>query len=190
MTSYIRSLAERARAASHAIAALDPSRRAALLSKMADAVDAGRADVLAANARDMQRANEAGTTGAMLDRLALDNGRIDGIVQAIGEIAALPDPVRQVTRSETHANGMTVEKVRIPLGLIAMVYEARPNVTADAAALCLPAGNAVLLRGGSEARESTIATAGCLQAALREFDLPVEAVALVEATAREHVLEL
>src|SRR3546814_7263429 len=92
----------------------------------------------------------------MLDRLKLDDGRVDGIVQAIREIAALPDPVGQVTRSETHPNGMTVEKVRIPLGLIAMIYEARPNVTADAAALCLRAGNAVLLRGGSEARESNI----------------------------------
>ncbi|MFC3715817.1 glutamate-5-semialdehyde dehydrogenase [Luteimonas soli] len=190
MSSYIRSLAERARAASHAIAALDPSRRAALLSKMADAVDAGRTDILAANALDMQRANEAGTTGAMLDRLKLDDGRIGGIVQAIREIAALPDPVGQVTRSETHPNGMTVEKVRIPLGLIAMIYEARPNVTADAAALCLRAGNAVLLRGGSEARESNIAIARCLHSALREFDLPIEAVALVEDTAREHVLEL
>ena len=190
MSSYIRSLAERARAASHAIAALEPSRRAALLSKMAEAVDGGRADILAANARDMERAREAGTTGAMLDRLALDDGRIDGIVQAIGEIAALPDPVGQVTRSQAHSNGMTVEKVRIPLGLIAMIYEARPNVTADAAALCLRAGNAVLLRGGSEARESNIAIARCLHAALREFDLPVEAVALVEDTAREHVLEL
>src|SRR3546814_6318523 len=129
MSSYIRSLAEGARAASHAIAALDPSRRAALLSKMADAVDGGRTDILAANARDMQRADEAGTTGAMLDRLKLDDGRVDGIVQAIREIAALPDPVGQVTRSETHPNGMTVEKVRIPLGLIAMIYEARPNVT-------------------------------------------------------------
>ena len=190
MTSYIRSLAERARAASHAIAALDPSRRAELLSTMADAVDAGRSGILAANARDMQRANDAGTTGAMLDRLALDDARIDGIVQAIREVAALPDPVGQVTRSETHANGMTVEKVRIPLGLIAMIYEARPNVTADAAALCLRAGNAVLLRGGSEARESNIAIARCLHSALTEFDLPVEAVALVEDTAREHVLEL
>ncbi len=190
MSSYIRSLAERARAASQVIAALDPSRRAALLSKMADAVDGGRADILAANARDMQRAGDAGTTGAMLDRLKLDDGRIDRIVQAIREIAALPDPVGQVTRSQTHPNGMTVEKVRIPLGLIAMIYEARPNVTADAAALCLRAGNAVLLRGGSEARESNIAIARCLHSALREFDLPVEAVALVEDTAREHVLEL
>ena len=188
--SYIRSLAERARNASHAIAALEPERRAALLRAMAKAVDSGRTGILAANAGDMQRAKEAGTTGAMLDRLKLDESRIDGIVQAIDEIATLPDPVGQVTRSETPANGMTVEKVRIPLGLIAMIYEARPNVTADAAALCLRAGNAVLLRGGSEARESNIAIARCLHAALAEFDLPAEAVALVEDTAREHVLEL
>ena len=188
--SYIRSLAARAREASHAIAALEPERRAALLRAMAKAVDVGRAQVLSANASDMQRAEAAGTTGAMLDRLLLDDARIDGIVQAIDEIAGLPDPVGQVTRSETHANGMRVEKVRIPLGLIAMIYEARPNVTADAAALCVRAGNAVLLRGGSEARESNIAIARCLHAALAEFDLPAEAVALVEDTAREHVLEL
>ncbi|NLG60572.1 MAG: glutamate-5-semialdehyde dehydrogenase [Gammaproteobacteria bacterium] len=188
--SYIRSLAARAREASHAIAALEPERRAGLLRAMAKAVDAGRAQILSANAGDMQRAEAAGTTGAMLDRLMLDDSRIDGIVQAINEIAALPDPVGQITRSETHDNGMQVEKVRIPLGLIAMIYEARPNVTADAAALCLRAGNAVLLRGGSEARESNIALARCLHAALAEFDLPAEAVALVEDTAREHVLEL
>ncbi|MBS7455764.1 glutamate-5-semialdehyde dehydrogenase [Coralloluteibacterium stylophorae] len=188
--SYIRGLATRARAASLAIAALDAGRRAALLEAMAESVAAGRAGILEANARDMQRAREAGTTGAMLDRLALDDARLDGIVQAIGEIAALPDPVGQVTRSETHPNGMTVEKVRIPLGLIAMIYEARPNVTADAAALCLRAGNAVLLRGGSEARESNIAIARCLHSALARFGLPAEAVALVEDTAREHVLEL
>lgn len=188
--SYIRSLATRARAASHAIAALDGSQRAALLARMAAEVDAGRADILAANARDLARARDAGTTGAMLDRLMLDASRIDGIVQAIGEVAALPDPVGQVTRQDTHANGMTVEKVRIPLGLIAMIYEARPNVTADAAALCLRAGNAVLLRGGSEARDSNGAIAACLHAALAAFDLPAEAVALVEDTAREHVLEL
>ena len=188
--SYIRSLAARAREASHAIAALEPERRAGLLRAMARAVDAGRAQILSANAGDMQRAEAAGTTGAMLDRLMLDDSRIDGIVQAINEIADLPDPVGQVTRSETHDNGMKVEKVRIPLGLIAMIYEARPNVTADAAALCLRAGNAVLLRGGSEARESNIALARCLHAALAEFDLPAEAVALVEDTAREHVLEL
>ncbi len=187
---YIRTLATRARAASHAIAALDADRRAALLQAMAQAVDAGRADILAANADDLQRARAAGTTGAMLDRLALDDALLDGIVQAIAEVAALPDPVGQVTQRQTHPNGMTVEKVRIPLGLIAMIYEARPNVTADAAALCLRAGNAVLLRGGSEARGSNVAIARCLHAALAQFGLPAEAVALVEDTAREHVLAL
>ncbi len=190
MTAYVRPLAERARAASHVIARLAPAQRAALLVSMADAVAAGRDAILAANAADMARAEQAGTVGAMLDRLRLDAGRVDGIVTAIREIAALPDPVGQVTRRDTHANGMVVEKVRIPLGLIAMIYEARPNVTADAAALCVRAGNAVLLRGGSEARDSNAAIAACLHAALRAHDLPVEAVALIEDTAREHVLEL
>lgn len=189
-SGYVRSLAERARAASLAIASLDDAGRAGLLSAMADAVDAGRAGILEANASDMARAHDNGTTGAMLDRLKLDDGRIDGIVAAIREVAALPDPVGQVTRRETRPNGLVVEKVRIPLGLIAMIYEARPNVTADAAALCLRAGNAVLLRGGSEARDSNIAIARCLHRALADHGLPAEAVALVEDTAREHVLEL
>ncbi|NZA25711.1 glutamate-5-semialdehyde dehydrogenase [Luteimonas sp. SJ-92] len=190
MTGYVRNLATRARDAAGRIAALDSGQRAALLTSMADAVAAGSGEILAANAADMARAHEAGTAGAMLDRLRLDQERVDAIVAAIREIAALPDPVGQVTRSEVHANGMTVEKVRIPLGLIAMIYEARPNVTADAAALCLRAGNAVLLRGGSEARESNVAIAACLHRALREHGLPAEAVALVEDPAREHVLEL
>ncbi|MGV8941513.1 MAG: glutamate-5-semialdehyde dehydrogenase [Lysobacter sp.] len=190
MSGYVRKLAERARAASQVIASLDSSQRVALLDAMADAVAAGSDDILKANRADMQRAQASGTTGAMLDRLRLDDERIAGIVTAIGEIAQLPDPVGQVTRSETRPNGLVVEKVRIPLGLIAMIYEARPNVTADAAALCLRAGNAVLLRGGSEARDSNIAIAACLHRALREQGLPAEAVALVEDTAREHVLEL
>ncbi|MGY0556521.1 MULTISPECIES: glutamate-5-semialdehyde dehydrogenase [unclassified Lysobacter] len=187
---YVRKLAERARAASQVIASLDSAQRVALMDAMADAVAAGSDDILKANLADMQRAEAAGTTGAMLDRLRLDDGRIAGIVTAIREIAQLPDPVGQVTRSETRPNGLLVEKVRIPLGLIAMIYEARPNVTADAAALCLRAGNAVLLRGGSEARDSNIAIAACLHRALRQQGLPAEAVALVEDTAREHVLEL
>ncbi|MEG3190756.1 glutamate-5-semialdehyde dehydrogenase [Lysobacter sp. D1-1-M9] len=190
MTGYVRKLAERARAASHQIASLDGAQRAALLGAMADAVAAGRDDILKANAADMARAHQAGTTGAMLDRLRLDEERVAGIVTAIREIGELPDPVGQVTRKDVRPNGLVVEKVRIPLGLIAMIYEARPNVTADAAALCLRAGNAVLLRGGSEARDSNIAIAACLHSALREQGLPPEAVALVEDTAREHVLEL
>ena len=190
MSGYVRKLAEGARAASHVIASLDSAQRVALLTAMADSVAAGSDGILEANRADMARAHAAGTTGAMLDRLRLDDARIAGIVTAIREIAELPDPVGQVTRSETRPNGLLVEKVRIPLGLIAMIYEARPNVTADAAALCLRAGNAVLLRGGSEARDSNIAIAGCLHRALRKQGLPAEAVALVEDTAREHVLEL
>src|SRR5690606_8776635 len=142
------------------------------------------------NAVDMDRARAAGTTGAMLDRLRLDEQRVAGIVTAIREVAGLPDPVGQVTRSDVRPNGLVVEKVRIPLGLIAMIYEARPNVTADAAALCLRAGNAVLLRGRSAARDSNMAIAACLHRALRDQGLPPEAVSLVEDTAREHVLEL
>ena len=190
MSGYVRELARHARAASHVIARLDAAKRGAMLEAMADAVAEGTADILAANARDMERAEEAGTTGAMLDRLRLDDDRVAGIVAAIREVGELPDPVGEVTRSQTMPNGLTVEKVRIPLGLIAMIYEARPNVTADAAALCLRAGNAVLLRGGSEARDSNIAIAACLHKALRDQGLPAEAVTLVEDTAREHVLEL
>lgn len=190
MSGYVRDLARRARAASHVIAKLDAPRRGAMLAAMANAVEQGSSDILSANAHDMARAEKAGTTGAMLDRLRLDEGRVADIVAAIREIGELPDPVGEVTRSQIMPNGLKVEKVRIPLGLIAMIYEARPNVTADAAALCLRAGNAVLLRGGSEARDSNIAIAACLHQALREQDLPPEAVTLVEDTAREHVLEL
>lgn len=190
MSGYVRELAKRARAASHVIAKLDATKRGAMLAAMADAVAKGSDGILAANAKDMERAEKAGTTGAMLDRLRLDDERVADIVSAIREIGELPDPVGEVTRSETMPNGLKVEKVRIPLGLIAMIYEARPNVTADAAALCLRAGNAVLLRGGSEARESNIAIAACLHKALAEQGLPTEAVTLVEDTAREHVLEL
>lgn len=190
MTGYVRTLAERARMAQHAIAALDSKARAALLDAMADAVDAGRGTILEANGRDMARAREKGTQGAMLDRLALDETRVDGIVQALREISRLPDPVGQVTRSDVRPNGVRVEKVRMPLGLVAMIYEARPNVTADAAGLCLRAGNAVLLRGGSEARDSNAAIAACLHRALEDQGLPAAAVSLVEDTSREHVLEL
>lgn len=190
MTGYVRNLAERARLAQREIAALDSPSRVALLEAMADAVDAGRQDILDANAKDMARAEGKGTQGAMLDRLKLDSARVDGIVQALREVAQLPDPVGEVTRSEERPNGLRVEKVRIPLGLIAMIYEARPNVTADAAALCLRAGNAVLLRGGSEACDSNVAIARCLHRALESRGLPPEAVSLIEDTGREHVLEL
>lgn len=190
MSGYVRTLAEQARAAQRAIAAADGDARRALVHAMAGAIAADQAAILAANAQDLARAREAGTTGAMLDRLALDPSRIAGIVQALHEIADLPDPLGQVTRSERRPNGLRVERVRIPLGLIAMIYEARPNVTADAAALCLRAGNAVLLRGGSEAAASNAAIAASLHRALRDCGLPEAAVSLVTDTDRAHVLEL
>lgn len=190
MTGYVRQLAEAARAAQVAIAAATGEARQALILAIAGQVETGSEAILAANAQDLARADAAGTSAAMRDRLLLDSARIAGIASALREIAALPDPVGQVTRSDTRPNGIRIKRVRIPLGLIAMIFEARPNVTADAAALCLRAGNAVLLRGGSEAAASNAAIAACLHRALRECGLPEAAVSLVEDTAREHVLEL
>lgn len=190
MTGYVRQLAEAARAAQVAIAGATGEARQALILAMAGQIEADSEAILAANAQDLVRADAAGTTGAMRDRLLLDVARIEGIASALREIAALPDPVGQVTRTDTRPNGIRIERVRIPLGLVALIYEARPNVTADAAALCLRAGNAVLLRGGSEAAASNAAIAACLHRALRDCGLPEAAVSLVEDTAREHVLEL
>jgi len=190
MTGYVRSLAEAARGAQPAIARLGTEARSALVRAMAAAIAADREPILAANHDDRAGAEAAGVTGALLDRLKLDPARLAAIVSALEAIAGLPDPVGAVTRRQTRPNGLVVEKARIPLGLVAMIYEARPNVTAEAAALCLRAGNAVLLRGGSEARASNAALAASLHRALRAAGLPEAAVGLVADPAREHVLEL
>ena len=190
MSGLARRLAEAARAAQPAIAALSPQRRKRLIELMAGWIERDRSRVLAANAEDMARGEAAGLSTAMLDRLRLDSARLDAIAQALRELAAQPDPVGAVTRREVRPNGLVIERQRVPLGLVAMIYESRPNVTADAAALCLKAGNAVLLRGGSEARSSNAAIAACLHAALREEGLPEAAVSLLADPAREHVLEL
>src|SRR5690606_10087430 len=146
----IREQALRCRAAAARLATLEGAARGALIAAMAQAVHDDADAILAANAGDVAAARGAGSAGAMLDRLALDAARLAGIVAALREVAALPDPVGQVTRRETRPNGIVVERVRVPLGVVAMIYEARPNVTADAAALCIKAGNGVILRGGSE----------------------------------------
>ncbi|GAB3095740.1 glutamate-5-semialdehyde dehydrogenase [Lysobacter terrae] len=189
-SGYVRALAEAAREAQIAIAALDTASRRHLIEAMATALGADRATILAANDEDMRRARAAGTAGAMLDRLRLDEARLTGVAEALRRIATLPDPVGQVTRKDVRADGLSIERVRVPLGLIAMIYEARPNVTADAAALCLMAGNSVILRGGSEARSSNRAIAESLRRALREFGVPEAAISLIEDPAREHMLEL
>ena len=186
----VRALALAARAAQPAIAALTPVARRDLLEAMAAQLRAGVAAVLTANREDLARADATGLSAAARDRLRLDAARVEAVARALDAIAAQPDPLGQITRRETRPNGLVVERQRIALGLVAMIYEARPNVTADASALCLKAGNAVLLRGGSEARASNAAIAACLHAALRGAGLPEAAVSVIGDPAREHVLEL
>jgi len=186
----IRDLALAARAAGAAVAALSTSAKRDVLHAMAAALAAHSNEILAANARDIEAARAKALGAAMIDRLRLDEVRLASIVQAVNEIAALPDPVGQVTHREQRPNGLSIERVRIPLGLIAMIYESRPNVTADAAALCFHAGNAVLLRGGSEAIHSNRAIAAALHSALRAHGLPQAAVTLVEDLSRDTVMKL
>lgn len=186
----IKTLALQCRDAATAIAGLPTAAKNTLLRAMADALLADEAAILTANARDLEAAAAKGIGSAMLDRLRLDTARLHGIASAVREVAELPDPVGQVTRAYDRPNGIHVERVRVPLGVIAMIYEARPNVTADAAALCLKAGNAVILRGGSEAIHSNTAIATALKRALREAGLPDAVLTLVEDLRRETILEL
>ncbi|HWS79295.1 MAG TPA: glutamate-5-semialdehyde dehydrogenase [Thermomonas sp.] len=187
---YVRRLALAAREAQAVLAACDPGKRRTLIEAMAVQLEAGQGAILEANHADLERAAAGGAGKATLDRLMLDAARVQAMAAALREVAAQPDPLGEVTRRDVRPNGLVVERQRIPLGLVAMIYEARPNVTAEAAALCLKAGNAVLLRGGSEAAASNAAIAACLHAALRGSGLPEAAVSLVADTAREHVLEL
>jgi glutamate-5-semialdehyde dehydrogenase len=188
--SDIHSLALACRDAAPYIASLDTAAKRNLLHDMASVLEQHTESILAANARDMQLAADKGLQGSMLDRLRLDAARVAGITQALRQVAELPDPVGVVTRRETMPNGISVERVRIPLGVVAMIYEARPNVTADAAALCLKAGNAVILRGGSEAIHSNSAIAAALHEALRAHGLPEAVVTLIEDLRRETMVEL
>ena len=186
----IRQLALKCRDAAQVLAMLPAAAKDAMLRAMADALVRDRAAILAANARDLDAAAGKGTGAAMLDRLRLDDARIEAIARALREVADLPDPVGQVTRCETRPNGIRVERVRMPLGVVAMIYEARPNVTADAAALCLKAGNGVILRGGSEAIASNTAIAASLQRVLEAAGVPSAALTLVEDLRRETMVEL
>lgn len=188
--STIRTQALQCRDAAQALAQLSSAAKQALLEAMAAALEADAETILAANARDLDAARAKDVGSAMLDRLALDGKRLAGVAAALREVAALPDPVGQVTRDDVRPNGIRVQKVRVPLGVIAMIYEARPNVTADAAALCIKAGNGVILRGGSEAIHSNTAIAAALRRALREAGIGEDALTLVEDLRRETMLEL
>jgi glutamate-5-semialdehyde dehydrogenase len=186
----IRDLALAARAAGAVVARLPTSAKRAALMDMAAAIEADATNILQANAEDVESARAAGRTPALIDRLLLDAQRVAAIAAAVRSVAELPDPVGQITRREERPNGLIVERVRIPLGVIAMIYEARPNVTADAAALCFMAGNAVLLRGGSEAFNSNRALATALRSALHAHGLPEAAITLVEDLRREAMVEI
>ena len=190
MSLNVRALAVAARAAQLDIAALDAAQRSALLHAMAARIETEAETILAANAADVAEAEANKVGAALVDRLRLDRGRVDAIAAGMRAVADLPDPVGQVTRRETRPNGITVERVRLPLGLIAMIYEARPNVTADAAALCLRAGNAAILRGGREARRSNAAISTVLRSTLRDVGLPEAAITTIDDPAHEHVLTL
>ncbi len=186
----IKQLALDCRAAAQQIAALSSVAKNGLLHAMADTLLDDSEAILAANAADLHAAQIKGVRKAMLDRLRLDKIRLDDMARALQRIAELPDPVGRITRSEIRPNGLRVERMRVPLGVIAMIYEARPNVTADAAALCLKAGNGVILRGGSEAIHSNRAIAGALRQALRQRGLPTAAITLLDDLRRESILEL
>ena len=186
----IRGIAEAARTAARLVAKATAQDRTRGLGAISEAIDRHRAAILAANARDMAAARAAGTTGAMLDRLMLDDRRITGLARAVADIAAAPEVVGRIDRTETRPNGLEIQRVRIPLGVIAMIYEARPNVTTDAAALCLKAGNAVILRGGREALESNRALLAAVHDGLTTARLPIEAVQLVPMTDREAIADL
>ena len=188
--SGIKQLALACRDAALQLGQLPTEAKNRLLSNMADALEADAVAIISANAKDLEAAAGKGISGAMLDRLRLDAKGLAGIATALREVAALPDPVGQVTRCDTRPNGIRIERVRVPLGVIAMIYEARPNVTADAAALCIKAGNGVILRGGSEAIHSNTAIAAALKRALREAGIADAALTLVEDLRRETMLEL
>ncbi|MBX7558250.1 gamma-glutamyl-phosphate reductase, partial [Streptomyces sp. tea 10] len=144
------------------------------LNIMADRIEARADTVLEANSRDLERGRESGISTALLDRLKLDRTRITGLADALRELAALPDPVGSVVRGQTLANGLRMRQVRVPMGVVGVIYEARPNVTVDIAGIAVKSGNAVLLRGGSAAFDSIRALVGILRDALADAKLPVD----------------
>lgn len=190
ISEQIKLIAGAARQASFTMARLSTTAKNELLIRMADALVANTEALIEENAKDLEAGSAKGLSAAMLDRLMLNEARIIGIADALHEVAALPDPVGEVTKMWKRPNELMVGKMRIPLGVIGIIYEARPNVTADAAALCLKAGNSVILRGGSEAIHSNLAIAGILQEEMAKKNIPSAALSVIPFTEREGVLEM
>lgn len=183
----IRELASQARDASHILATLSTTVKNDLLLQMADALEANSADLMQENEKDVSAGRDQGLSEAMVDRLVLDESRIKGMADGLREVAELPDPVGELTGMWRRPNGIQVGRMRIPLGVIGIIYESRPNVTADAAGLCLKSGNAVVLRGGSEAIHSNSAIGKILQQQLKKAGLPQSAIQVVTTTDRNAV---
>src|ERR1700726_3257488 len=176
-----------ARNAARALARATTGKKNAALLAAADQIERSSERILAANEADMKSATASGLSSAMLDRLRLDPARISAIAKSIRQVAALPDPVGSVIREWSRPDGLRFKKVRVPIGVIGIIYESRPNVTSDAASLCLKTGNAVILRGGSEALASNIALCEALRAGCRQTGIPEDAVQIVSSTDRSAV---
>ena len=177
-------LAHAARAAAERLALADGQTRNAALRAAAAVLRDNAAEVLAANVKDMDAAAANGTSGAMLDRLKLDEKRLEAIAKGLEDIAALPDPLHKTLAEWDRPSGLHIQRVSVPLGVIGIIYEARPNVTADAGGLCIKSGNAAILRGGSDSFHSSLAIVRCVQAGLEQAGLPRKAVQLIESTDR------
>jgi glutamate-5-semialdehyde dehydrogenase len=183
-------VARKAREAAVTLRALTRAQKDHALLAIADAVQERSAEIMAANERDVTAAVDGGTDPAIIDRLTLTKARLDAIADAVREVAALSDPVGEVVRGYTVPNGLDIRQVRVPMGVVGMIYEARPNVTVDAAALCLKSGNAVLLRGSSSAFNSNTALVQVMREALAQTQVPVDAVNLVPGTSHDSVKHL
>ena len=190
IAEYMQSVGEAGRVASQAVAASTTAQRNNALLAMADAIEQRQAELKTENAKDLEAGRARGLADAMLDRLELTDERIAGMAEGLRQIAALPDPVGEITDMSYRPSGIQVGKMRVPLGVIGIIYESRPNVTADAAGLCLKSGNACILRGGSEAIHSNQAIAKCIQNGLESAGLPAEAIQVIKTTDRAAVGEL
>lgn len=187
LETTLHEMGARARAAALELALLSTNQKNAILLSMADALEARASEILAANAQDMAAAAEAGLPAAMQDRLLLNEKRLAAMAEGVRQVAALPDPVGETLATWTRPNGLCIEKKRVPIGVIGIIYEARPNVTSDAAALCFKSGNATMLRGGKESLHSNLAVAAALAEGGAAAGMPAHAVQLVPTTDREAV---
>jgi glutamate-5-semialdehyde dehydrogenase len=187
---YMQGLGQQARLASRVIAAADTGKKNNALLAIADAFNANREQLLLANAKDMAQGVQDHLDSALLDRLKVDDKGIDGMIEGLRQVAALPDPCGEITDMKYRPSGIQVGKMRVPLGVVGIIYESRPNVTIDAASLCLKSGNATILRGGKEAINSNQAIAHCIQQGLAVAGLPAAAVQVVDTIDREAVAEL